>query len=197
MSVFLKPDYIPLTQKPCCCNVTCLQMILYRHGYGLFDQQELAVYFKIKVGKKDRKTFNVRLGTYTRVNHDEGLKTIESEKIINRFFKQRGVSLVAKAVRASDISDINKFLMDNLLSNNDLWIEYKGHRIHRHDSEQGQYIHDGLVEQIIEHKRVNQVTIIDPHPRHKPRIKINTEVLRESISTKFGRETGFIVISKT
>ncbi len=194
MDVLLKPRHIPLTQKPCCCNVTCLQMILYRHGYGLFDQQELAKYFKIKVGKKDKKAFNVRLGAYTRVNYDEGLKTIESEDIVNRFFRERDMPLVAKAVKASEISNLKKFIRDNLIANNDLWIEYKAHQIHRYDSEKGQYIHDGLVEEIT---NSNTVTIIDPAPRHKPRIRISAKVLAESISSKFGRETGFIVISNT
>ena len=69
--------------------------------------------------------------------------------------------------------------------------------IHRYDSEQGRYIHDWLVEEIIEGDRVNQVIIIDPDTRHKPRVQINTRTLKESISPRFGRETGFIVISKT
>ena len=190
----LKPKYIPLTQKPCCCNVTCLQMILYRRGLGLFDQQKLARYFRIKVGKKDQKAFNVRLSIYTRINYDEGLKTIESEEIINRFFEQRKISLTAKAVKASEIRDLNKFIMDNLLADNDLWTEYKAHRIHGYDSDQGRYIHDGLVEELVE-GRSSQVIMIDPNGRHKPRIRVSTRILAQAISSKFGRETGFIVIS--
>ncbi len=194
MDVRLKPHYIPLVQKPCCCNVTCLQMILYRNGFELFEQEELAEDFKIKVGKEDKKAFNVKLGTYTRLNYDEGLKTIESKDVINRFFRERGVRLVAKAVKASEISDLNEFVLDNLMKDNDLWVEYKGHQIHRHDSEKGMYIHDGLIEEFFDS---NEVIIVDPMPRHKTRIIVRTKVLAESISAKFGRETGFIVISKS
>lgn len=50
--VKLKPAYIPLIQKPQCCAVTCLQMIVYRNGYGLQDQEELAREFGVKVDPK-------------------------------------------------------------------------------------------------------------------------------------------------
>ncbi len=172
-------------------------MILYRRGLGLFDQQELARYFQIKVGKKDQKAFNVRLGTYTQVNYDEGLKTIESEEIINSFFEQRKISLIAKAIKASEVPDLKKFIADNLTANNDLWVEYKAHQIHGDDSDKGRYIHDGLIEELVEGKKGNLVVMIDPHSRHKPRIRVSTRTLADAISSKFGRETGFIVISNT
>ena len=120
MIVSLNTKYIPLVQKPSCCNVTCLQMILYRRGFGLFDQQELAKHFDIKVGKDESKSFNVKLGTYTSTNCDEGLKTIESEKLINLFFKEKDIALTAKAVRASHIGDLKSFIVTNIKNDNDL-----------------------------------------------------------------------------
>lgn len=165
-------------------------MILYRRGLGLFDQQELAQYFKIKVAKDQQACFNIRLGIYTKTNYDEGLKTIESEDIINRFFKSRKISLTAKAVRASEIEDITSFLFENIRKDNDLWIEYKSHKIHGE-----KYIHDNVIESIQKTKTSAKVILVDPAPRHKPRIIVGVRELEEAVSDKYGRETGFIVVS--
>lgn len=165
-------------------------MILYRRGFGLFDQQELAQYFKIKVAKDQLACFNVRLGVYTKTNYDEGLKTIESENIINRFFKSRRIPITAKAVRASEIENLTSFLFENIRQNNDLWIEYKSHKIHGEE-----YIHDNVVESIQKTKTSAKVVLVDPSPRHKPRLIVRVRELEEAMSDKNGRETGFIVIS--
>ncbi len=192
MKISLNPPYIPLVQKPCCCNVTCLQMILYRRGFGLFDQQMLAQYFKIKIGKDDLKCFNIKLTTFTKTNFDEGLKTIESAGIVNRFFKAQKISLMAKAIRASEIKNLETFIIQNLKQNNDLWVEYKSHKTHGE-----KFIHDNVVESVVKTKKTVGVILIDPAPYHKPRLSVSLEKLTEAISKKYGRETGFIVISST
>lgn len=191
MIISLKPKYIHLVQKPCCCNVACLQMIFYRRGFGLFDQQKLAKYFKIKVDKNDFKSFNIKLGVFTSKNYDEGLKTIESEKIINRFFKENKISLIAKAVRASEITNLKEFLINNIKNNNDLWLEYKTHKIHGE-----KMIHDNVVEAVNIISGKVMVTLVDPYWAYKPRLDVHIGRIAEAISDKYGRETGFIVISK-
>ena len=82
----LKPAYIPLVQKPFCCNVTCLSMILYRRGFGLFDQEKLAKFFDIRIDKASRGAFRTKLKPFTHTGFDEGLKTIESAPVVNSFF---------------------------------------------------------------------------------------------------------------
>ena len=190
MSLFLKPKYIPLVQKPFCCNVTCLMMILYRRGYGLFDQEKLAKYFDIRISEKSRGAFNVRLNTFTRRNYDEGLKTIESEDIINRFFRENDIRLVAKAIKISAISNLVEFLIDNIESDNDLWVEYKTHQISGAEA-----IHDGLVEGVMQGRGVAKAVVIKPSRDHKPRRRVEIGIIEEALTSKFGRETGFIVIS--
>ncbi len=191
MIISLKPKYIPLVQKPCCCNVTCLQMILFRRGFGLFDQQKLAKYFKIKVGKNDLVSFNIKLDVFTSKNYDEGLKTIESEKIINRFFNENKISLTAKSARDSEINNLKKFLVNNIKNNNDLWMEYKTHKIHGE-----KMIHDNVVESVKTALGKEYVTLVDPYWKFKPRLVVDIQKISEAISSKYGRETGFIMISK-
>jgi len=166
-------------------------MILYRRGFGLFDQENLARYFKIKVGPRDVDCFNIKLGTYTSLNNDEGLKTIESEDVINQFFLEHHISLSASAVRASEIRNLQSFITKNLEKNRDLWIEYKSHVIHNAEA-----IHDGLVESIAESTPSITATLINPLPRGKPRFVINLHRLQDALSDKYGRETGFIVIER-
>ncbi len=166
-------------------------MILFRRDFGLYDQQELAKYFKIKIGKSDLKAFNIKLDVFTSKNYDEGLKTIKSERIINRFFKKNEISLAAKAVRASEINNLKKFLVSNIKNNNDLWLEYKAHKIHGE-----KMIHDNVVENVKIVSGKVYVTLVDPYWAFKPRLVIDIDKISEAISSKYGRETGFIIISK-
>lgn len=166
-------------------------MILYRRGFGLYDQQELAKYFKIKISKKDFRSFNIKLNVFTSKNYNEGLKTIESEKTINSFFKKNKIPLTAKAVRASEINDLKEFLVSNIKDNNDLWLEYKTHKIHGE-----KIIHDNVVESVKVVSGKGYVTLVDPYWEFKPRLVVGINKISEAISNKYGRETGFIVISK-
>ncbi len=193
MDITLKPHYTALVQKPFCCNVTCLQMILYRRGYGLFDQEQLAKFFKIKVSAEAKKSFNVKLGTYTRINLDEGLVTIKSAPIVNRFLKKNRLPLTATSVRASEIGDLQSFIASHLKADDDLWIEYKSHQIHGE-----RIIHDNVIESIKTRAKDKDtgVVLVDPQGTHKTRLEVSLGKIRAAISTKFGRETGFLVISK-
>jgi len=48
----LDPPYLPLIQKPMCCAVTCLQMIVFRNCGTLCDQEQLAIQFGVKIDQK-------------------------------------------------------------------------------------------------------------------------------------------------
>ncbi len=192
--VSLSPRYIPLVERHDCCAVTCLQMLLYRNGFGLFDQEQLAKFFDVRVNKEHQDAFNVRLKSFSRYNYDEGISTLDSAGKVNDFFHKNRINLVARAKRLSEIEDLGKFIESNIISGNDLWVEYKAHEIHSHDRLGGKYLHDGLIESIDTKK--NEVVIIDPFNDHKPRIKVKLKTLYDSLSTKFGKETGFLIISK-
>ena len=193
MQLFLEPRYIPLIQKPSCCNITCLMMILYRRGYGLFDQEKLAKYFDVRINKRSAGAFNVRLKIYSdQDNADEvgGLRTIESEDIINQFFESRKIRLTARGIKISEISNLLEFLMSNIEDGNDLWVEYKTHGISGANT-----IHDGLVEGVIHRGDMVKAVIINPSRDYEPRRRVKIDILEEALSAKFARETGFIVIS--
>lgn len=192
--VSLKPKYTPLVQRPCCCCVTCLQMILYRRGFGLFDQEELAKYFKIKIGKKDVGAFNAKLGTYSKLDN-VGMHTTESKKTINRFFRDKRIPLDARSVRASEIPDLKNFLVSNLKQQKDIWMEYKTSKIHKERQKEKWFwpewkgAHDNVIESIKLENGRTSVTLVDPFWYYRPRTEVDVEELKTEI-------IGFVVISR-
>jgi len=189
--ISVRPKYVPLVQRPECCAITCLQMVLYRRGNGLFDLEKLALFFDIRVHKDHLNSFNVRLRQLTSYNNDEGMKTVESAGRVNAFFRKNKIKLTARPVKHSQIPNLAKFITENLASGHDLWVEYKAHEIHK-NALSSAYIHDGLVESF--NRQKNEVTLVDPDPRHKPRVRVPLVVLKDAISARLGRETGFLVI---
>lgn len=189
MQISQKPFYIPLVQKPQCCSVTCLQMILYRRLWKLYDLQDLALYFWVKIDEENIESFNVKLKTLSNFNFDEWISTIESEEIINQFFHENNLNLKAKSYKYSDIYDLKIFIEENLKIGNDLWLEYHSDEIHSYNDYVT--IHDSLIESIFE----NEVVLVDPEYHHKPRIKVDIETLKKSISNHFWKETWIVVIS--
>lgn len=122
--ISLNPSYIPLMQKRFCCAAAVLQMIVYRNGYGLFDQEEVARELGVKISAEDISAFSKPMPLFTKLNFDEGLKTVESEEVINQFFKNHSIALCARAVRSQNVPSMEEFLKDNILGNRDIWVEY-------------------------------------------------------------------------
>jgi hypothetical protein len=189
----IDPKYIHLVQKPECCAVACLQMILYRRGFGLYDQEQLAQFFGVKVSEEYKDMFNVDLQIMTSYNNDEGISSVASSEKINEFFAKNKINLCAKGFFFHEINNLKQFIEENVKKNKDLWIEYKAHEIHKGCRfNDGKYIHDGLIESI----KSENFIIIDPFCFHKPRITVSIEQLKRGIDNTFGKETGFIIINK-
>ncbi len=184
--------YIPLVQKPECCAVTCFAMILYRKTWKLYDLQDLAKFFWVKISKDSKKAFNVNLKVFTSRNNDEWISTLESLVLINKFFKLEKLNYKAKAYKCSDINNFKEFIYNNLNEWNDLWVEYHNDEIHLYDEQKT--IHDSLIESIDLKK--DEVILVDPEYMHKPRIVVKLEILQRAISNTFWKETWIIVIEE-
>lgn len=185
--ISLVPAYIPLIQKPACCAVTCLQMILFRNGLGLLDQEELAIQFGVKVPAEDALAFRTKMPVMTSANVDEGIHTVESEEQINAFLRQKAPGLQVTSFKRSRISSLLEFLSTHLDANRDIWVEYHAHEIHPNDDQRGNYIHDGLIESL--DLTNGTVTVIDPMPKHRQRLIVSLGTLDRAISTSYGQET--------
>jgi hypothetical protein len=185
-------SYIPIIQKPKCCAVACLQMILYRNGHGLYDQEELAVEFGVKIAPEDRHAFSDSMPYMTSFNHDEGISTLESVRRVNAFFKRHKLPLVAKAHHYSTIHSLKSFIAENLKLGNDIWAEYHSKEVYESLGENK--IHDAVIESLDMKK--NTVMLIDPKPNRKQRIAVALDVLDRALSSEYGKELGLVVVSK-
>lgn len=183
----LNPKYIWMYQKPYCCNITCLLMILYRNWYPLYEQDYLAKYFDIKIEEKCQWAFWVELNYFTQKWYDEWLKTIESENLINQFFLDHNISLSAKSYKISQIENLDSFIQSNIKKNNDLWVEYKIHEIFNIN-----WVHDWLIESI----DTSEIIMLDTDSGSPSRFSISSEKLQKSLGTDFWRETWIVIISK-
>ncbi len=188
MKQSLVKPYTHLVQKPYCCGVTCLQMIIQRRLGELFDQEKLAEHFQIKIAPEVSGSFNIQLPLLSSHGHDEGMQTIESEQEINDFFHDNHLPLHAKTYPLSQIKNLKTFIVAHLTADNDLRTEYKLHSIFDSNS-----IHDWLIESLDIDTDV--VTMLNPSPTRQPRYTLTLEQLEEALSPKFARETGIVVIS--
>lgn len=185
----LTPTYIPLFQKPFCCNATCLSMILYRRGFGLFDQERLAQLLGAKVDEASKDLFYLPQSV-GRVGEELGINTVTSSETVNELFKILNLPLQAESVKASSIRNLAEFIHTHLEQNHDLWTELKIHEMKGEES-----IHDNVIERIEHTGSGIFVTLVDPLPEYKTRITLPVQKLERAISNEFDRETGFLVIS--
>lgn len=193
-SVQLEIPYIPLIQKPMCSAVACLQMILYRNGYGLQDQEALAVKFGVKIDAEFAKAFETNMPLLSQLRVDEGVQTIQSVEMINALFQKTAPALKAVAYKASEIPELKEFLIEHLKCQHDIWVEYHAQDIHADDVYNGQYIHYGLIEKF--NATLNSVVVIDPVPEHKQRLEVPLTVLKDSISTSMAERQVLLSFQK-
>jgi hypothetical protein len=169
-------------------------MILFRNGYGLFDQELLAIKFGIKIKPDVAAAFSSAIQVVTSEDDHAGIPTIDMADTINHFFEELAPGLLTQSVKASAITSMATFLSDHLNQDHDIWVEYHAQEIHKTDRAKGNYIHDGLIESFDPDK--NEVVIIDSLPEHKQRLLVSVPILERAISLEYGRETGFIIVKK-
>jgi hypothetical protein len=169
-------------------------MILFRNERGLFDQERLAITFGVSISEEDAAAFSTEMPIMTNANFDEGIQTVEAEQRINVFLQERAAGLRATSFKHSKVPSLPDFLSTHLRANHDIWVEYHAQEIHSKDDNQGNYIHDGLIESL---DLTNiHVVVVDPMPKHQQRLVIPLDTLERAISTRYGRETGFVVIEQ-
>ena len=181
-------------QKPYCCGIACLLMIVYRHTWRLYDQESLAREFGVRIGGSHASAFGEEMPRYNSRTSDVGIETLGLSEQVNTWFQNEGIRLTATPVRASDIGDLQEFIQWHLWSGVDIWCEYISGDIGDIMGNTWLSLHDGLIESC----DGDTIVMIDPEPecRNKKIMKISD--LRERISGKYAeRETGFLIIKKT
>jgi hypothetical protein len=166
-------------------------MILYRRRLGLFDQELLAHFLKVKITPEAQAYFTQPFDLCPSEAEEVGINTIASASLVNDFFAAYQIPLTAQSVRASEIPDLARFIRDHLEADHDLWIEYKSHEIHSEEA-----IHDNVIESMTQSEEKTSFVLIDPYSEHKTRFEVSLEKVQRAISAQFDRESGFLVIRK-
>jgi hypothetical protein len=185
-----KPKYIPLIQKPMCCNVTCTQMILQRHGITPPLQDEIAKHVGVTISKNDQKCFMRKLKV---LKKPYGIETVtkKTENMYNKFFKAKRLPFRVKAFRLSKIKNYKRFIIENLKKGNDIQVEVSMKKINGKPT-----CHDLILSKISCNKKC-YVILIDPWWMNKQFHRIKLETLIESMNKKwFNRELGFLIYYK-
>ena len=168
-------------------------MILYRRSKKLYDQEELAIKFGVKIGEKYKNAFGESLDFITSHNYDEGINTLDSIEQIQWFLTQEWYDLHIEKLQFDDIDQLENFLIKNINDSHDIWCEYIMWNIYDYSYSSPIYIHDGLIESYNTETKI--ITIIDPEPEHRNRSTIWISEFFDRISGKYGRKTGFLMIS--
>jgi hypothetical protein len=188
----MKPmKYFPLIQKPDCCSVACLQMILFRKGHTEYSQDELAKELGIFIDKKNQDAFSVKLKV--RLKESDVNRTIESADKINAFFRKNKIRLEAKSYRISEIKNPSDFINDELKQDFDVWVEFANKPIFGTDGG-----HDCLISELKKKDGKYFATLIDPYWSHKQIYEVPldnlTRAMQKRVDLKPVRERGLIVI---
>ena len=190
MKAKIHPEYIAMTQQPYCCLPTCVQMILYRRGLQLLEQEIIGIDLGLKIPKEELHNFeNVSIGK--RPPAGWGTRINVKKYNLNGFFKKRGYPLESAYFSVEDIKSVPRFIANNLKQGNDILICFQYGRLYNVDIKDG---HASLIEEIDDKK----IILVDPQANKKRRI-VNFDDLIESIVLHKRRNVklgGFWVISK-
>jgi hypothetical protein len=98
-------DFIPFTQQPYLCVAACLQMVLYRRGISLIEQELIANELGLIVPEEDLKYFtHARAGE--RPSSGYGTQIQDDRYSMQKLFDKRGWDL--RFTRYSDINFVEE-----------------------------------------------------------------------------------------
>ena len=180
---YMKINYKHLVQKAHFCGPTSLQMVLFRRGHWV-EQEELAQLLGARIKNK-----NIHLFTheYEVSEDDAGLRLEEFSKAAD-FLKEKGLKL--EIIKSTQIKDFKELITNNLEKNNDIIVNFKRAA---YDPEKD-WGHFSLISAI----ENDELEICDPSYGDKSYWKTSINKLSEAISDKFDdKERGIVVISNS
>lgn len=118
--IFIKPEYIPLTQQRLCCVPCAIQWILLRRGLKLVSQEIIGKHLGLTVPPKYKHLYVEKIKIGKKKPKGGWGTTKDSDSDINNFFRKSKISLSVKKVPHSEIKDAVKLISDNLKKGNDI-----------------------------------------------------------------------------
>ncbi|MCD4760252.1 C39 family peptidase [archaeon] len=186
------PPYKHLYQKPAFCGPCCVQMVLFRRGLWV-DQEEIALELNTGILKKNvyhyampQRIVNGKIKTKIGVS----LKSFDTH--LNEIFKKYNLALHAKEYNISQVSNPKEFIVKNITEDNDIIVDFWLRQEKPRKIEVGHYV---LISKVDTDS--NMLTICDPDSDAKNSWKIDINELIDLMNKKWdGNERGFIIIKK-
>lgn len=167
-------------------------MILYRRFGVLYEQEELAEYFWVKIGVREVSSFLREFPLLSSMNLDEWVETMKIEGKLREFMIEHEHSCEIETFSIERIDDLDLFIREHLSSGYDIWCEYIRGDITDITKTSPLGIHDGLITAY--DTETHFITLMNPEPKQKNRITFPIEELRERMSGRHGRPTWCIII---
>lgn len=182
----INPPYKHLVQKKNLCGSACIQMILFRHGVWI-EQEELAYKLGTKINGKDADLYLMPFRKASDGSSKIGmkLKDFNKPKIKNALKKYRfniGIH------RISTVKSPEKFFIKNLKENNDVIINFWWKPINGVDF--GHYV---LLSEF--NTVTKKIKVCDPGQNKRSFWEVRLDKLVKGMNKKFdGNERGFLVV---
>jgi len=190
MRLALKPKYVPITQKNYCCAPACIQMVLGRRGMQYESQEDIGWALGLIVPKKVKHLFH-KVRTGKKPKHGYGTRESQKRYSLQNYFKKREIPLQKEFLKLSRIADAEKFIIENLEQNNDMWACFFNQKLFG----EGEFGHMCLIQEIDTEKKT--VTLIDPSRRESKARAVKLARLLEAIKyhEDYSKGAGFVLIT--
>ncbi len=186
MVVEVNPPYKHLVQKRSFCGPACIQMVLFRNGLWV-DQEELAYELGVVTAEEYKDYFIHPFQTVPKGDPRYGFKfeDFDNQKTIDILSKY---DITSEVLVMSEIGDVKIFLIEQIQNRNDIIACF------RLDPFTGEKVGHYVLVAAIDDEN-DMITFCDPHLKHKKTWTTSLEELMDAMETNWdGKERGFIII---
>ena len=160
--------YKVIKQKPYCCVLACISIILDRRGISHGSQEEIGYKLGLIVPPEDAHFFErVRTGPKPLAGY--GTQVSKARYSINSFFRKAGINLKETYYWIEDIKTPKRFIADQLASGNDIMVCFNYKALYG----RGDWGHVSIIESMDN----DTVTLIEPGKNSPSRRKVSIDKL--------------------
>jgi hypothetical protein len=165
-------------------------MILYRRTGRLYDQEELARYFGVRVSPDSQSAFSEKMLALTAQNFDEGVSTLRIVSAVQQICDQLSIDVRVRAHEFENPKKLEETIVWALENEGDIWCEFVDGPF---DTPQQLLLHDNLIESYDSGAQI--LTLIDPAGYKKNRYTMSFSEFIIRVSGKYGRKTGVLTVT--
>jgi hypothetical protein len=164
-------------------------MILYRRSGILYDQEELARYFGVRISLDSQSAFSEKMPIFTAQNFNEGVATLSIGNELQAILDRLEILSIVVTHLFETAELLESQIIATLAQDGDVWCEFVDGPL---DKPEELSLHDNLIEAY--NSQTKEVILIDPEGYKKNRYSMPFNELVTRVSGKYGRKTGIITL---